>query len=361
MTTVKQLLQFLGRDRAEVKYVFARVRLLSTREVVAQLTPFWCEKEANAYLNKVNINDAVIRKAFRGNEGDLRSAIKLSGLMFFRHFPLVGLLMDTEKIQDLLRLDSVAGVYEVPDAYGMDYIRTIEGLHWALEHKDADRIKIVNISMAPPAPFEFDANEAMNVATRVLAEHGIVVVLAAGNEGERGPGRLSRWARAPWVISVGATDKNGKALWKGSSIGLPGGSGPTVVAVGEDVAGWTPPGVADVGAGAMAFGTGTSFAAPKVTGILARAAEFIQTMTQDAQTSQWCDLLRQEMGCDVRPLTLSIDVAQRMLADMAIPLEGYGPHQQGAGLVTKEISDSYFQKFRLSNFIQVFGMPKSSA
>lgn len=356
MRVVKQLLHFLGRDHEEVRYIFLRVRLPFTRERIAQLVPFWCMQAASALLESAEIDDPVIRKAFHDNKADLRFARKLSGLMLFRHFALVGLLVEAKKIPELSRLECAAGVYEVPDDYGIDYIRTIEGLHWLLEHKDSDRVEVASVSMAPPAPFEFDANEAMNVATRVLAEQGIVVVLAAGNEGERGPGRLSRWARAPWVVSVGATDKNGKTLWKGSATGLPGGPGPTVVAVGEDVTAWAPPGIADVGAG-----IGTSFAAPKVSGILTSAAQFIQTMTQDGQISQWCDLLRQEMGCDVRPLTLSIDVAQGMLADMALPLHGYGPHQQGAGLVTKEISDSYFQKFRLSNFIRVFGVPRSSA
>jgi hypothetical protein len=356
MRVVKQLLQFLGRDREEMRYIFLRVRLPFTRERIAQVVPFWCMQAASTLLEKAEIEDPVIRKAFHGNEGDLRSAKKLCRLMFFRHFPLVGLLVEAKKIPELSRLECAAGVYEVPNDYLMDYIRTIEGLHEGLEHKDSDRIRVANVSMAPPAPFEFDANEAMNVATRVLAEQGIVVVLPAGNEGERGPGRLSRWARAPWVVSVGATDKNGKTLWKGSATGLPDGPGPTIVAVGEDATGWAPPGMADVG-----VGTGTSFAAPKVSGILTSASRFIQTMTQDAQISQWCDLLRQGMGCDVRPLTLSTDVAQRILANMAVPLQGYGRHQQGAGLVTKEISDSYFQKFRLSNFIQVFGVPKSSA
>lgn len=49
----------------------------------------------------------------------------------------------------------------------------------------------------------------MNVATRILAENGITVVVAAGNFGPAN-NTLNRWAVAPWAIGVGAAYADGQ-------------------------------------------------------------------------------------------------------------------------------------------------------
>lgn len=114
-------------------------------------------------------------------------------------------------------------------------------------------VPVINFSVGPVSvKHPYLANDLVNIAT-MLSAHHVLVVLAAGNCGELGESTMSAWARAPWVLAVGATsDEEGTILAPYSSRGTADDpdSGPDVVAYGGS---FLPP-----------FPQGTSFAAPRV-------------------------------------------------------------------------------------------------
>ena len=129
----------------------------------------------------------------------------------------------------------------------------------------------------------FDVNDPVNIATKLLTDNGVNVVFSAGNSGP-GQHTLNPYAVAPWVVSVGATDTQGR-LASFSSRGdfASGLFSPTVVAPGVNVVSVRGSGVTNVtGAEGIAnadlqrlslfelprytTASGTSFSAPQVVG-----------------------------------------------------------------------------------------------
>jgi serine protease AprX len=89
----------------------------------------------------------------------------------------------------------------------------IEALEYAVEHKDALNIRIVNLSVATGV-YESYNTDPLTLAARQAVAAGIVVVAAAGNAG-RGPGGSTQYGgitapgNAPWVLTVGASSHMG--------------------------------------------------------------------------------------------------------------------------------------------------------
>jgi hypothetical protein len=131
------------------------------------------------------------------------------------------------------------------------------GIDWCVQ----EGVDVINLSLGP-ASTRFDPDDPLQRATKAACDHGIPVVVAAGNFG---PGKLQALARAPWVISVGAVDTEARLLPE-SGTGPPGGEGPTVVSYG------LPAEIANPDPQWDKFGPGTSFAAPRV----ARVAAFVR-------------------------------------------------------------------------------------
>lgn len=170
----------------------------------------------------------------------------------------------------------------------------LDGFDYLLSHSELG-VRVVNCSFS--ANTVFDSNDPVNVATKLLSDRGINVVFSAGNTGP-GLHSLNPYAVAPWVVSVGATDTNGK-LASFSSRGDFGSplSQPTIVAPGVSVVSLRGSGVVNVtGAEGATVGSdtqrlsatelpyyttasGTSFSAPQVAGTIALMLEVNPSLT----------------------------------------------------------------------------------
>jgi serine protease AprX len=100
----------------------------------------------------------------------------------------------------IVGLGSGAGLFVVGQIAAFDYIYTNQFLY---------NIRVVNNSWGNSA-VAVDPDHPVNVASKRLYEQRhIVVVFANGNDGPR-PNSQNRWASVPWVVSVGASTKNGR-------------------------------------------------------------------------------------------------------------------------------------------------------
>ncbi len=197
----------------------------------------------------------------------------------------------------------------------------LAGFDYLLERGANYNVRVVNCSFSANVPF--DVNDPVNVATKMLADRNITPVFSAGNTGPS-IGTLNPYSIAPWVISVGTTDENGR-LADFSSRGSFGSSlfRPTVVAPGVGVVSLrstvSVTGVTNLLGGAdlqrlspleMPFyttGSGTSFTAPQVSGAIALMLEANPNLTP----SQIKDILQRS----------------------ATPLSNNYAHEVGAGML----------------------------
>lgn len=96
----------------------------------------------------------------------------------------------------------------------------IQGIGWAVEHRDAYNIRVMSISFG--ADFDLPpVLDPLDQAAEAAWASGITVVAAAGNEG---PGRVTAPGDDPWVITVGAETTTGPLAvtpWSGSSNSKP--------------------------------------------------------------------------------------------------------------------------------------------
>nr|BAF43313.1 SJ protease [Bacillus sp. KSM-LD1] len=121
----------------------------------------------------------------------------------------------------------------------------IGGFDYAITHQAEYDIRVITNSWGSSG--EFNPNHPINVASKKAYDRGIVVLFAAGNEGPS-ENTHNPYAKAPWVISVGAGVKDG-TLANFSSRGTKGVGGtfemdgqewtwkdePTIVAPGVDI------------------------------------------------------------------------------------------------------------------------------
>lgn len=82
----------------------------------------------------------------------------------------------------------------------------IGGFDYAVTHQNEYNIRVITNSWGSSG--DFDPNHPINLASKKAYDRGIVVLFAAGNEGP-GENTHNPYAKAPWVISVGAGEKDG--------------------------------------------------------------------------------------------------------------------------------------------------------
>ncbi|WML50423.1 S8 family serine peptidase [Neobacillus sp. PS3-34] len=222
---------------------------------------------------------------------------------------------------DLIGYGSGAALFVLDGIGGFDY---------ALTHQSQYNIRIITNSWGTTG--DFDPYDPINLASKAAYDHGITVLFAAGNEGP-GENTHNPYAKAPWVISVAAGEKDG-SLADFSSRGTKGVGGtfemdgrtwkwedrPTVTAPGVDIISTRVLGpVSSLGATSDAemiepaylpyytVMSGTSMATPHVAGIAALLLEAKPTLTPD----------------DIK----------KVLQDTATNMPGYETWEVGAGYV----------------------------
>ncbi|MBN9416579.1 MAG: S8 family peptidase [Candidatus Eremiobacteraeota bacterium] len=161
--------------------------------------------------------------------------------------------------------------------------QAIDGLRWVIAHKEELNIGVVNISLGEVATQSYKDDpwcQAVEDATKA----GLTVVVAAGNEGDRGAGSVSTPGISPSAITVGGVDDQGTVDPSDDTRYIDGSFGPTVVdkLVKPDVmapaisifstlspsSGLDDPTRAHIGKDYMTM-AGTSMATPAVAGLVA--------------------------------------------------------------------------------------------
>jgi serine protease AprX len=175
----------------------------------------------------------------------------------------------------------------------------VKGIEWAVVNRHAYNIRVINLSLGgtPSGPY---ISDPLSTAVEIAWHAGIVVVVAAGNNGP-GAGTLSTPGRDPYVITVGAVDDMGTASTMDDLIGSFSGRGPTydglekpdIVAPGRRIVSLRSPGstldqqLPDrvtplVSSPSTYFRlTGTSMSTPVVSGIIALMLERNPALTPD--------------------------------------------------------------------------------
>ncbi|MDQ3488110.1 MAG: S8 family peptidase [Acidobacteriota bacterium] len=198
-------------------------------------------------------------------------------------------------------------VLRVLDEAGEGHISdVIASIDYAIEHRAEFNIRVINLSVASGV-YESYTTDPLTVAAKRAVDAGIVVVTAAGNHGEtvRGAvqqGGITSPGNAPWVLTVGATDhrmtpgrgddtvagfsSRGPTLFDGAikpDIVAPGvaieslaDSASTIFALNADARIW---GTVDTASAPYVSLTGTSMAAPVVTGTVALMLEANSALT----------------------------------------------------------------------------------
>jgi serine protease AprX len=215
----------------------------------------------------------------------------------------------------------------------------LSGFDYLLANAASFNVRVVNCSFS--ANTVFDVNDPVNIATKMLTDNGVSVVFSAGNTGP-GADSLNPYSIAPWVISTGATDNRG-ILANFSSRGDFGSSlfRPTLVAPGVNTVSLRPSTLASVttaegllandsalSAGELPYyttGSGTSYSAPQVAGVIALMLEVNPNLTP----AQIRDIL-QRTATPLPPYYM-YEVGAGMLNAQAAVLEAAFPHRHFGG------------------------------
>jgi serine protease AprX len=201
-----------------------------------------------------------------------------------RHF--VGMAPDAE----------VVSVKVATGDGGADVSQIIAGIDWVVQHKAEHNIRVLNLSYGTTSTQAADVDPLAHAVENAWRA-GIVVVVAAGNDGESGATRLTMPAVDPYVLAVGSSEHHGSEDATQTTLGASTNAGtaerrPDLVAPGKSVVGLRAPGsLADLQhpeglvtgdtTGRLFRGTGTSQSAAVVSGAAALLLQRDPGLTPD--------------------------------------------------------------------------------
>ncbi len=216
----------------------------------------------------------------------------------------------------ILGIGSGGGLFVLGQVAAFDYILTNQLVY---------NIRVVNNSWGNSAA-DYDADHPVNVASKALHDNNIVVVYAGGNDGPA-PNTQNRWTPWPWVITAGASTKDGR-LAPFSSRGIFGHptAHPTILTPGTG-------GGAGNTSAIIAARSRTNLAANGLDADLEIPANFLPNYTQISGTSMAAPHLS---GIIANVLeadrNLTPDEVRDVLVRTATPLAPYDEFEAGAGL-----------------------------
>ena len=105
-----------------------------------------------------------------------------------------------------------AGIIGYGSGAGLFILDTVGGFDYALTHQAQYNIRVVSNSFGNTGDVgtAFDPDDPTNIATKALADRGVVVVFSAGNSGAGEATITGNFKKAPWVVTVAAGDKQGR-------------------------------------------------------------------------------------------------------------------------------------------------------
>jgi serine protease AprX len=179
---------------------------------------------------------------------------------------------------------------------GVDVSQVIAGIDWVVTNGVANNIRVINLSYGTESA-QAASLDPLAHAVESAWRAGIVVVVAAGNDGESGPSPLTMPAIDPFVIAVGSVDHEGTGNAGDLRVGAWTSTGtvtrrPDLTAPGKSVVSLRAPGsFADTGhpegrlstetSGRLFRGTGTSQSAAVVSGAVALMVQRNPALTPD--------------------------------------------------------------------------------
>ncbi|HEY0170597.1 MAG TPA: S8 family serine peptidase [Pyrinomonadaceae bacterium] len=220
-----------------------------------------------------------------------------------------------------------ASVLGIGSAGSLFILGQVAAFDYVLTNQLVYNIRVVNNSWGNSAA-DYDADHPVNVASKALHDNNVVVVFAGGNDGP-GPNTQNRWTPWPWVITAGAATKDGR-LADFSSRGIFGSptAHPTILTPGTG-------GPAEQGytSAIIAARSRTNLAANGLNADLEIPANFLPNYTQISGTSMAAphlsgivaNVLEADRG-------LTPDEVRDVLVRTATPLAPYDEFEAGAGL-----------------------------
>jgi len=172
----------------------------------------------------------------------------------------------------------------------------IYALQFAVQHQAEYNIRVINMSLDSATPQSYKT-DPLDAAVEAAWLHGIVVVAAAGNRGTASDAVQYSPANDPYVITVGGSDENGSANpandtiapWSSQGTTQDGLHKPDLYAPGAHIVSVLAPGSVFandncgclVGNGQYIQTSGTSMAAPAISGLVADLLQIHPGWTPD--------------------------------------------------------------------------------
>lgn len=177
-----------------------------------------------------------------------------------------------------------------------DVSQVVAAIDWVVENRTTNNIRVLNLSYGTDST-QSSTLDPLAHAVENAWRAGIVVVVAAGNEGVSGATRLTMPAVDPYVIAVGSSDNSGSDYRANTKVGAWTNNGtssrrPDLLAPGKSVVSLRVPGslvdtkfpealIPGDSSGRMLRGTGTSQSAAVVSGAAALLLQRNPSLTPD--------------------------------------------------------------------------------